>query len=145
MKIQYYSMLTLLTLSILLIFPAAALTTNEMIKELNTPENIQMISKALDDPALLNSYGVSATIQEITKKNKFIIIIDGSTFYFTKYQGITTECTSDCLLDAIAFKKKYIDFIYNNQADLKMAASGTLSWWAKTTLSVKLIATYLNF
>ena len=69
------------------------LTEEEMIANMNTSENVQLLSKTLDNPQLLFSSPYSRVFliyqTQVQKKSEFAVKIEnGTTYRFIKYKGL---------------------------------------------------------
>jgi hypothetical protein len=70
-----------------------SITEEEMIVMMNTSENVQLMSKAIDNPMLLISSPYSQLLMiyaiQLQNKSEFAIKIEnGSTYRFAKYKGL---------------------------------------------------------
>lgn len=75
------------------------ITEEEMITNMNTPENVQLMSKVIDNPDLLLSspYAKFFVVYTAKLKNKreFLVKIDnGTRYHFVKYEGLYI-CSDD--------------------------------------------------
>lgn len=133
-RIKYWVLVLVLIGIIMLEVMANIISTNptteeEMMTKMNTPENIQLISKALDNPELLSSipfFNIFKRLQtDIQNKNQFVVKVNNTRYHFIKYIGLF-NCDSendkygDCSnLASITVKNEYVKFVYFHEDELR--------------------------
>ncbi len=122
----------------LLTMTAQAKTTDEIIAEFNAPENIQLISKTMDNRALVGEF-VGGNIQNILVNNKIINFeINGKQYYLKKYEGLYTECNNCGIVPGIKISEMGLNFAYNAKEDIiRVMEEQKVDFWTKLKLLYK--------
>lgn len=117
---------------------AQAKTTEEIIMEFNTPENIQLISKTMDNNALVGEF-VGVEIQDILANNKIVNFeINGKQYYLKKYEGLFTECAGCGNVPGIKISEMGLNFAYNAREDIiRIMKEQKIDFWTKLKLVFK--------
>lgn len=117
-----------------------AKTADEIISELNTPENIQLVSQTMDNKALVEEF-VDEEIQEILVNNKIVNFeINGKQYYLKKYEGLFTECAGCGNVPGIKISEMGLNFAYNAREDIiRVMKEQKIDFWTKLKLVFKAI------
>lgn len=124
-----------LILIILLIPTVSAISTDKMIKELNTPENIFYLTYYLDNPE--RSVLPSASEFDFIKVIKFTT--DDQIYCFIKRSGIRKDCQGLVSpVDTYIVNPNHIKFTYYNQDFMtEIMQDGEISYFDVLYLSIK--------
>jgi len=131
---------TLILILIMLSIPGSALTTREMIENIHTQENINLVTIGLNNNVLLSSFLSEPVVSLITSNNAYFVSIEDKSYYFEKNIGITT-CINNC--DSVLrmnVRPKSVLFVYENQ-DLikKIIKKGEVDFFTKLELYYKML------
>jgi hypothetical protein len=131
--------LLLVVLSILTVTTQAK-PSEEIIAEFNTPENIQLISKTMDNRALIGEF-IGGDIQNILVNNKIINFeVLGKNYYLKKYDGLYTECNDCGYVPGIRISEIGLNFAYNAKEDIiRVMREQKVDFWTKLKLVFKAV------
>jgi len=122
----------------------ATVDTQSMINGMNTPENVQLVSRAIDNEKLLKDLSLSDdAINALLNNNAFFIEIGSDTYYFTKYNGLG-QCDAGCnQAQKFIISPGSVKFVFENQ-DLakRILTNGGLDLWTRAELYAKALLYY---
>jgi len=124
---------------------AQALSTEEMINAMNTPENVLLVSNTLNNANFLSEILSPVAVNTFITNNAYFILVGENSYYFVKYIGIT-QCIANCdSTMRIRVKTTSVEFVYVNQAFIiGILEKGTLDFWTKLDLFAKATIFYAS-
>ncbi len=117
--------------------PATAMvqTQEEILNELNTPENVKLMSQTFDNRALLAEFFPEYIQDVLINNNAYRFQLNGTDYYFVKYRGLYTECSNCSQYTRFIISERGLRFVDSNQ-DLivQVMKDGKVDWFNKMRL-----------